>query len=428
MKERLTTLLTALAALALVIFLLSPHRQDTQKPVSLPTTEDRGMDGLKGLFSWLQREGLSVVSFRKRYTDLDKGSAMPERGNVLIVSMPVPREVRETEWSALSLWLDKGNTLIVLGAVYLHPPWAVAEDCFCDIKAFLSWYDWTLDGEDKLKSPEADAAKTLQGTISALQAGVKAYLPEESQLLAQSAHPLLRGVHTLQTRTQAELLKKRWLLTSSGRDNLSLRLLRLNDTDITAGWQMNAGAGRIVLLLSPDLFSNSQLGHADNARFLGNLLGQSLAADGHVLFDDYHFGLSALYDPEHFFKDERLHKTLGCLGVFWLLYVAGYTTRLAPVRQAGAKLSTQDFIKVTAEFFARRLSKPLLAEALVRHLLADIQYQRRLRSEAEVWHWLEQHSRVTKEHRGLLKQALSQQRLSLLRLSNTITYIRTVTL
>lgn len=431
MKERLITLLTALAALVLVIFLLSPHRQDAREPVSLPTTEDRGPDGLKGLFTWLEREGLPVVSFRKRYTDLNKDKTLAQRGNVLIASMPSSREIRETEWSALSAWLDKGNTLIILGAVYQHPTWATGEDCFCDVKEFLSWYDWTLDsegGEDKSSPSGKKQPKTLQGTINALQAGVKDFLPQDSQLFAQSSHPLLQGVKTLHTQTRADLLKKPWTLSGNKPDMLSLRLLQTNDGNLTAAWWMNADAGRIVLLLTPDLFSNSRLGQADNARLLSNLLKQSLAPEGRLLFDDYHFGLSEIYDPEHFFKDERLHKTLACLGLFWLLYVIGYTNRLAPVRQANAKLSSQDFIEVTAEFFARRLSKPLLAEALVQHLLADIRFRRGMRSEAEVWHWLEQHSRVTNEHISLLKQALSKQRLSLLRLSNTITYIRTVTL
>lgn len=430
MKERLITLLTALAALALVIFLLSPHRQDAQKPLSLPTSEDRGPDGLKGLFSWLQREDIPVSSFRKRYTDLSKDPALPAAGNVLIASMPASREIRETEWSALSEWLEQGNTLIVLGAVYRHPAWATGEDCFCDVKDFLSGYDWTLDAEDdEAKSKPAEKkAKTLQNSINALQTGLKDALPQDNQLLALSSHQLLTGVKTLQTQTQAGLLKKPWTLTSTEPDKLSLRLLQLKDSDLTAAWWMNAGAGRIVLLLTPDLFSNSRLGQADNARFFSNLIGQALASDGRLLFDDYHFGLSELYDPEHFFKDPRLHNSLWCLGLFWLLYVIGYTSRLAPVRQAEGQLSTQDFINVTAEFFARRLSKSLLAEALVKHLLADIHARRGLRSEAEVWHWLEQHSRISKPQLELLNQALTKQRLSLLRLSNTITYIRTVTL
>lgn len=435
MKERLITLFTALAALALVIFLLSPHSPDDQKPVSLPTSEDRGPDGLKGLFSWLQREGLPVVSFRKRFTDLLKDQALPKSGNVLLASMPASRETLEKEWSALSEWLEQGNTLIILGAVYQHPSWATGEDCFCDVKSFLSGYDWTLDTEgaddddDEPAVPdEEEADKTLQSSIVALRAGLKNALPQDSQLLALSSQPLLEGVKTLQTQTRAMLLNKPWTLSSSEPTNLSLRLLRIKDTDLTAGWWLNAGAGRVVLLLTPDLFSNSRLGQADNARFFSNLIDQSLSPDGRLLFDDYHFGLSELYDPEHFFKDPRLHKSLWCLGLFWLLYVVGYTSRLAPVRQTDNPLSTQDFINVTAEFFARRLSKPLLAEALVKHLLADIHARRGMRSDAEVWHWLEQHSRISKTQLELLNQALSKQRLSLLRLSNTITYIRTVTL
>jgi len=438
MKERLITLLTALAALALVIFLLSPRSQDAQKPLSLPTSEDRGPDGLKGLFTWLQREGLPVVSFRKRYNDLLKDPALPATGNVLLASLPASRELRKTEWPALSEWLEQGNTLIILGAVYQRPAWATGEDCLCAVKEFLSEYDWTLnstdadqqdDEEDKPAQSGKEAAdKTLQRSIEKLQADLKESLAQDSQLLALSAQPLLEGVKTLQTQTRPGLLKAPWTLTSSEPENLALRLLRLKDSDLTTAWWMNAGAGRIVLLLTPDLFSNSQLGQADNARFFSNLIDQALAPDGRLLFDDYHFDLSELYDPEHFFKDPRLHKTLACIGLFWLLYVIGYTDRLAPVRQAESPLSTRDFINVTSEFFARRLSKPLLAEALVKHLLADIHARRGLRSEAEVWHWLEQHSRIDPQQIKLLKQALAKQRLSLLRLSNTITYIRTVTL
>jgi hypothetical protein len=153
-----------------------------------------------------------------------------------------------------------------------------------------------------------------------------------------------------------------------------------------------------------------------------------LAPEGRVLFDDYHFGLSELYDPENFFKDPRLHKTLGFLFVLWLFYLIGHTTRLAPVRIPAARLSAGDFIEVTAGFFARRLNRRLLAEALVKHLLTDICQRRRLRGEAEAWRWLAQHGRVTEAQLQQLKQTRSNRRLSLQRLANTIIYIRTVTL
>ena len=431
MRERLITLLTAVAALALVIFLLSPHRPNVQKSVSLPTTEDRGSEGLKGLFTWLQREQLAVVSFRKRYTELSQDKSIPERGNVLIASMPAPKEMMASEWSALSRWLGRGNSLILLGAVYHHPAWTKGEDCFCDVKKFLARYAWTLEGEDTevdSKEPKENNAKSLQESIAVLQASIKNHLPQASRLVALSAHPLLQGVKTLDVQTTPDLLKKHWTLAGDNTDNLALRLFSVADSGGIAAWQMNAGAGRIVLMLTPDVFSNGHLNHADNARFLGNLLSQSLAPEGRLLFDDYHFGLSKLYDPEHFFKDERLHKTLACLGLLWLFYVIGYTTRLAPVRIPVVKLSVLDFIEVMAGFFARRVNKRLLAEALVKHLLVDICKHRRLHNESEAWLWLEQHSQIPHEQLRLLKQTQSKQRLSLLHLSNAITYIRTVTL
>lgn len=449
MKERLITLGTALLALALVIFILSPQDSGTEKPVSVPTTEDRGSDGLKGLFTWLQREQIAVVSFRKRFTELFQDKSMPDQGNILILNMPPPREVRETEWAALSRWLDKGNSLIILGAVYHHPAWATGEDCFCDVKKFLSTYNWELygdsdgDGDIDEEGEEGDEAEienhenqkpkstkstNFKESIAAIQASVKEQIAQESTLSSVAMHPLLEGVKTLAVQTTPFLLKKQWTLESSDKANLAFRLLRIADQNTIAAWQMSAGTGKIVLMLTPNMFSNTHLNLADNARFLSNLIGQSLAPKGHLLFDDYHFGLSELYDPERFFKDERLHKTLACLLLFWLCYVIGYTTRLAPVRSQVTRLSTCDFIKVMAGFFARRVKKHILAEALVKHLLADIHHHRRLREEAEVWQFLKQHGQITGEQINLLKLAQAGQRLSLLRLTNTINYIRTVTL
>jgi hypothetical protein len=428
MKERLITLSTALAALFAVVFLLSPPNPNKPLPVSLPTTEDRGSDGLKGLFTWLQRERLAVVSLRKRYTELGQDPSLPDKGNALVINMPTPREVRETEWKALSGWLEKGNSLIVLGAVYHHPAWATGDDCFCKVKEFLLRFGgWELDGEDVGK-PKIKKAIKLQESLAAIQASVKEQMPQKHLLTPVATPLLLEGVQTLETQITLKLLKKQWTLKSVGTDNLALRLLRIAGQNTLVAWQMSMGKGQVVLILTPDLFTNSQLNRGDNARFLSNLARQLLAPKGHLLFDDYHFGLSELYDPDHFFKDERLHKTLLCLGLFWLCYVMGYTQRLAPVRLPVAKRTTRDFIDVMAGFFARRINKPLLAEALVKHLLVDIHKQRRLSNEAEAWQLLAQHGQITGEQLNLLKRAQSKQPVSLLRLSNTITYIRTVTL
>jgi hypothetical protein len=198
--------------------------------------------------------------------------------------------------------------------------------------------------------------------------------------------------------------------------------------DAVAGWQMKAGNGQIILMLTPDIFSNHQLNDANNAQFFVNVLNQALSPQGKVLFDDYHFGLSELYDPQNFFKDPRLHKTLLCLGLLWGFYVVGYSPRLAPIRLKGGKLSLLDFTDTTASFFARRVGKRQLAEALVKHLLMDICQRRHLVGEDQALLWLSQHRKIKSQQLALLKLALEKQRLSLPILTNTLIDIRTTLL
>ncbi len=445
MNDRLITLALALAAFVVVVFLFSANGSQDSEKVSLPTTEDSGTDGLKGLFTWLQREKIPVVSYRKRFSDLANDKSLPQSGNVLLANMPTATEIRDSEWNDLLDWLERGNTLVILGAVYHHPAWASGEDCFCDVKEFLGRYDWVLSSksksEEEAKPSQNKAAnktptkelptikdKTFRESISDLQANVKGYIPQKNQLSASPNLPLMDGVITISVSITPNLREKSWTLTSDNTDNLALRLLNFTGTDKTAAWLMNAGTGQIVLLLTPDMFSNTILGRDDNAQLFNNLTNLLLTSKGKLLFDDYHYGLSDLYDPERFFSDTRLHKTLGCLFLFWLFYVIGYTNRLAPVRMPLPKLSSGDFIDVMAGFFARRTSKPTLAEALVKHLLADLGKKRRLPNETEAWLWLEQHHRVNVTQLNILKRAQARQKVSLLNLTNTIAEIRTVTL
>ncbi len=445
MNDRLTTLALALAAFVVVVFLFSPNDPEDEKEISLPTTEDPGADGLKGLFTWLQREKMPVVSYRKRFSNLVSDKSLAQTGNVLIANIPTSTEIWESEWDDLADWLERGNTIVILGAIYHRPAWASGEDSFYDVKSFLARYDWTLTAKDNSDdegkpsqnnkanntSPSAKPNKkdnTFRDSVSALEASIKGFIPQQSQLTATPISPLMDKVKTISVHITPNLGDEIWTLTNESSDSLALRLLSLADTKDTAAWLMNADSGRIVLLLTPDLFSNTVLGQDDNAQFFKNLISLHLAPKGKLLFDDYHFGLSELYDPDRFFSDTRLHKTLGCLFLFWLFYVIGHTNRLAPVRMPVTKLTSGDFIDVMAGFFARRTNKPTLAEALVKHLLSDLAKKRRLPNETEAWHWLEHHNRVNSSQLNMLKKAQARQHVSLLNLTNTIAEIRTITL
>jgi hypothetical protein len=318
--------------------------------------------------------------------------------------------ISELEWKNLKTWVDKGNTLLVLGAAYQHPAWAKMESCFTQIKNLLSTYNWTLDSEkDKTNQKTANTkiSKTFKEQLAAFQETYSQLHPQDSQFSRASEHPLLHDVNRIDSQLRPDLLNQPWTLSTEDSNNLALDLLKYtnaNNTPITTAWQLNAHAGRIVFLLTTDVFSNKRLNQADNAQLMHNILQLSLANTGSVLFDDYHFGLSEIYDAEHFFKDPRLHKTLAAIGIFWLFYLIGYSNRLAPVRPATLQLSAADFIQVSAEFFARHLNKRELAAALVEHLLTDLYKQRRLHDENSLWYWLEQHNQINVQQLALLKK------------------------
>ena len=53
------------------------------------------------------------------------------------------------------------------------------------------------------------------------------------------------------------------------------------------------------------------------------IVRSSLGANGRVIIDDAHQGLVSFYDPDKFFGDSRLHRTLLWLVGLWLVFVLG---------------------------------------------------------------------------------------------------------
>lgn len=436
MNDRLSTLLTAIAALLLATFLLMPPTPDSEQVVSLPTSEDAGSDGLKGLYKWLQGNNIPVYSLRKRFTALAKTQLLASKGNLLIISMPQHQQALKSEWQALSAWLNKGNSLIVLGAAYSRPNWAEDSSCFCDIKKLLDRHGWKLEmTEGELESePEekeenqVDDDITLAKTIELFQEGVEQFTPLESTLNPVPNITILDSVTSVQGKIMPALVDDHWQLRAKNH-GVALRLLALaNDPTITAFWQIDNNANSIYLSLLPDLFANKMLDKANNADLIGNIIIRNLARGGRVIFDDYHFGLSDLYDAERFFSDPRLHKTIAFIGLLWLLYVVGYTNRLAPVHATKEVPSTVDFVEAMAGFFTHRIDQRTLAQELVTHLIQDVRRQRHYSDEQQAWDWLQNHTQLQATQLVQLQRGYRRQRTALDKLTNTITKIRTTLL
>lgn len=434
MKDRLSTLLTAIGAVLLATFLLIPPSEDHSKELSVPTSEDRGGDGLAGLYQWLQANNVPVFSLRNRYSQLAKKTELAASGNLMIISMPQRREALASEWRALSEWVNDGNSLLILGAAYTMPEWSEGASCFCEIKKLLSRHDWNLwknnraVSADNDEAGEDDEAITLAGTIDRVQKGLESFTPGQTKIETVPDIALLDGVSSIHGELMPALIARNWSI-SPDKQHIALRLLGLTENpEVTVFWQIESEHKPIYLSLIVDMFANDNLDKADNAQLIANLIAVNLEPGGQVIFDDYHFGLSELYDPERFFSDSRLHNTIAFVGLLWLLYVGGYTNRLAPVRVRKRPMSGTDFVEAMAGFFSHRLDKATLAEELVEHLIQDLRRQRQFPDDQQAWLWLQQHTQVSSQQFSQIQQAYRRQKIPLDKLTHTLTHIRTALL
>jgi hypothetical protein len=238
-----------------------------------------------------------------------------------------------------------------------------------------------------------------------------------------SSHPLTQNVTAVSARTLPAIQAPTHLL---GLDWPRNALVILRDSDANAAmWEARVGQGRLWVSRFADLFGNVTLGQQDNARFMANIVHTSLQPGGKVIFDDMHFGVSNLYDPEAFFSDSRLHNTLWFILGFWLLYVVGYANRFMPVSNKNTKVQSIDFTYAVGGYFARRLTAQSAAMALFQHFFNDVRayYQKPLNGEP-VWDLLQHHPRIkpktTAQLQGLYHALERKKRFNLVKLRNQL--------
>jgi len=181
--------------------------------------------------------------------------------------------------------------------------------------------------------------------------------------------PILRGVKDVQARHPAP---DRYELRSRRADQLHLVLLRDAESKEADVWVVRIGEGRLWLSSCSGLFNNEALANTGNAQLIANLASALRAPNGQILFDDMHQGLSAIYDPQAFFADSRLHYSLLFLILFWLLYVVGRSNRLGPVVERPHAPRAMAFIRAAAGLLARRLTRPATAKALLAAFFNDL--------------------------------------------------------
>ena len=150
-----------------------------------------------------------------------------------------------------------------------------------------------------------------------------------------------------------------------------LALARERDAGNDVLWTRGLGAGRIIVFAVGTLFSDNALPLADNAQLFANLVAASVARAGAVIFDDYHQGLSAIYDPQKFYRDPRLYLTSAILLGLWFIWVLGATRLKIPVTRIAAPREL-DLVRANAGFLARVLPPAVAARRLFEHFLQHV--------------------------------------------------------
>src|SRR5437763_2702481 len=376
-RERLITLGCALGALLLFGALLVRGEGLDSRRVVLPTTVERHGNGLLGVMSWLEAEGIRTLSLRERFDTLAKRRDLPAAGNLLIVTMPVATPFRAQEARALDPWIRAGNTLLVLAALSDTPDWGRGGLGVHNDLQLLTGLDFeTVHG----------AESSQHAATRLIEASRELARPQRGTLVPSRPHAYLRGVN--RALAWSDYPPQAWTVRLP-RDGFVLVPAHQSETGEGVLWMRPAGSGTLIVSGFGSLFSNRALGGADNARLLANIVGASVHSRGALLFDDEHQGLAAAYDPAKFYNDPRLYGTIGVLAAVWLVWVLGGTRLRLPATRMPAPREAE-LVRATGGFLARVLRPAAAARRMFEHFFRRLAAGSRRASPGAgpPWGWL----------------------------------------
>jgi hypothetical protein len=403
MRERLTVLVLAAAALGLfyVLFFPKPQQElDTGRPLS---TESRP-EGYQAAWRWLAEQHIPVASLRYRYDRLP-GLLPSPTGNLLLMTLPQRVPARAAELATLEEWVKSGNTLLILAAIHETPPlWAFVED-----------YTLFRDRVGKLTGlhfEERSGSTDVRSLLSDQKLDIK----------PRGEHALLAGVRHV---TAVSTLPFGHVRLRSKDDAMPLELAARSDNGDSTLWLLRRGAGQIILSSVVSPFSNGAVALDDNARLLANIIAWCCSS-GTVVFDDAHQGAAAYYDGKAFFADPRLHRTLEWIVLLWLCFVLG-ALPLRAVQRTWQPLDETTYVEASARYLAAVVTPADAAQRLIERFL------RRFRGRSDtdrgaLWESIDAHARVASLQRrtlhGLYEQACAAKRVDLTRLQNLLVKLR----
>jgi hypothetical protein len=378
MKDRWLTLLLAIGAFAAFFRFFIGSVNPVGEEFSRPLSAESRANGYLAMREWLAAQGIPVDELRHRYGWLADAPGIPERGNILVTTIPLKRAARDSEVEALHEWIGRGNSLLVAAGIFDTPEWGMPDS-------------GTQHALYQLTALQFRAFKT---TDSAPADGPEAPTPFPAMRLAEPKggsmhpvgdHPYTAGIGTVVA--QSEYPAGVFEVISGWREPV-LVLMADDESGSGALWLTWHEEGTILVSAYGSVFTNKMIAQADNAKLLANSVGHLLGPGGHVIFDDLHQGASSLYDEEAFFGDPRLHASFWWIIGLWLLWVLG-GTRLPPPASPPQPMRERSFLTAAGNLLARKVDRRRAAERMFANFFND---QRRAIGEPvngePLWEWL----------------------------------------
>lgn len=423
MKDRLLTLALAIGALAAFYVVLVPKPPPPQERITRPISIEAGPNGYLGMRRWLAQQGISVVSLRERFGTLPQITSGAPTGNLLITTAPHVYPLRASEAQPLRTWIEAGNTLLVLAGLSDTPEWSMSTR----VDPSLPEHMGTMTGLTFTQIPEQDQQATAQqGQTDRDVVLAVTRLPEpvRTESSPNGQHPLLSGVSTIVA--VSEYPSAHWNAASD--QSVVLELASNHASGVPALWLLPYGDGQIVFSAYGSVFTNKLLGERDNALLLANVTRWSLGEQGRVLIDDAHQGLVSFYDPDKFFGDSRLHRSLLWMLALWLVFVLG-PRRLRGATSAWNPLDVTSFVRATGGFMARVVSPAAAGQRLFENFFNEIRNRLGLMPDAApVWEWLAGHTAVAASDlerlQELHRRVAARRRVDLVELHNLVARLR----
>jgi hypothetical protein len=275
-----------------------------------------------------------------------------------------------------------------------------------------------VDPAAKKDGEKAGPAQALRSALNRVTG------PRDIVLMPRGDHPLMQGVHSL--RVVSDFPASRW--SAAPMDTSGILQIAQIEGGEGAIWVKRQGKGQIVTLAVAGVFSNRDIGAADNAKFLSNLVAWSIQEGGVVIFDDAHQGLVSYYDAKAFYADPRLHRTLAWLVLLWLVFVLGVQRLRAHVNN-WRPADVTAFVGTSGDLFAATLTPAAAANRMLANFFNSIRHRLGAAEDGmPMWEWLASQATVpladVTELRELHRQVQDGRRFDLTRLQNLLSLLQ----